>query len=934
MMQNKYRFTSAVLAVLTVLSVFTCLCVSPISVYAADSEEEVDYTKYYTTAYATPEEKLATMELRISNDNYALYVDAVSAEVAILNRHTGQITFSNPYNIARSSGTAAQKAQLMSQLIVTYIDNGTERIYDSFTEAVSRGQVKVKNLRSGIRVEYSIGRENSTRLVPRVISKESFENNILANIPSNSRAYRIMLSYYKLFDQNDPKLSASQKASMLAQYPITAQTPVYAFDTGSVNDRVLTEIEGYITRYCPDYGFEQLEADHAAVNYVNQDSVPALFKIALEYYLEDDGLRVRLPASGIRFDESLFTLSSIQVLPYFGCGFSADLNDATRLYDGYLFLPDGSGALLNFSDISSAVSISGTVYGPDQAYNTLIGANAKNIYWPVFGAVQTITSNGAGNVKGDVTSSGYMALIQEGESLTTISGVSGGKSYNYNTAYATFSPRPRDSYDLSTVVSGVAAGSMVTVVSERKYSGNLMIKYFLLSDEKLSQKDDFSKQDSYYEASYMGMVKAMRKYLYDNNILNRLDTDKVQEDIPLFIESFGSVKTEKRILTFPVYMQTALTSFDNLNTMSESLRAAGITNLNYKLTGFFNGGLISSVPYKVKVQKVLGGKKGFLDFSSYAEENGIGVYPDFDFAYANLEGAKNFDGLSYRKHLAKTIDNRYAIKRDYTSIIQSYSETSYLAISPSFYSYFYDKFQTNYSKLSPSGISVSTLGYALNSDFDEKDSYHREDAKESTIKLLERIKEDYGSVMLEQGNLYTIGYADKILNVALDSSQYKVSKVTIPFIGMVLHGNVEFTGSAINMSGDTDYDILKAIENGAGMYFTLSYQNTSELKKLGDLSKYYSVAFDIWLDDVVKYYNELNDAIADCQTSLITGHEFLVGERVTESTADDTSDYTVNNSKIVKVTYENGVSFILNYNNYTVRADGHEIGALGYVRIG
>ena len=101
-----------------------------------------------------------------------------------------------------------------------------------------------------------------------------------------------------------------------------------------------------------------------------------------------------------------------------------------------------------------------------------------------------------------------------------------------------------------------------------------------------------------------------------------------------------------------------------------------------------------------------------------------------------------------------------------------------------------------------------------------------------------------------------------------------------------------------------------------------------------DLSKYYSVAFDIWLDDVVKYYNELNDAIADCQTSLITGHEFLVGERVTESTADDTSDYTVNNSKIVKVTYENGVSFILNYNNYTVRADGHEIGALGYVRIG
>lgn len=934
-MQKKYRFLSAILALLTVMSAF--VLVTPITVFAAEEEEEeFNYSVYYTTKYETPEEKLATMQLCAQNENYELYVDPISAEVGVLNRHTGQITLSNPYNISRSSGTAAQKAKIMSQLIISYVENGAEYTYDSFTEAVSRGQIKIKNMRNGIRVEYSIGRENPIRLVPRLISKDSFEQNILANFEEGTRAYRLMLSYYKLYDYNDPTLSDSQKASMLAKYPIVAKMPVYAFDTTAVNDRTLNEVENYILTNCPNYTFSSLEDDHAAVNYVNEDRVPALFKMALEYYLEDDGLRVRLPASGIRFDETAFSLTNIQVLPYFGCGSTTDLNDKANIFDGYLFLPDGSGALMNFSEITSSVTIKDMIYGQDMAYNTISGANSKNISWPVFGLVQKSTPNGNVEDKTPVYK-GYFAMISEGEALSTISAESGGTSYNYNTMFATFSPRPRDSYDLSTVVGGLSEGSMVTVVSKRKYTGNFTIKYYMLSDENLAKNTSFGSSEDYYEASYIGMVDAMRRYMYDNNILSRLDNDSVDEDIPLYIESFGSVKTQERVLTFPVYLQTALTSFDNLATMIDELKGAGITNVDFRLTGFFNGGLVSSVPYKVKVQSVLGGKKGFTELLDFAKENGIGVYPEFDFAYANIEGAKSFDGISYRKHLAKTIDNRYVNKREYTSILQDYNWTSYLAISPHFYSHFFEKFNANMSKITDNldSISVSTLGYALNSDFDEDESYNRDDAKENTVDVLSDIKENYSSVMIDGGNLYALQYADKILNVSLDSSQYKNAKVSIPFLGMVLHGNVEFAGEAINMSGDTDYDILKAIENGAGMYFILSYQNTSRLKELGYLSSYYSIAYDIWFEDMVSYYNRLNEAIADCQTSLIVDHEFIVGEQIVDDKDEnDTSDYTVNNSKIVKVTYENGVSFILNYNNFAVEADGYTVGALDYVRIG
>lgn len=85
---------------------------------------------------------------------------------------------------------------------------------------------------------------------------------------------------------------------------------------------------------------------------------------------------------------------------------------------------------------------------------------------------------------------------------------------------------------------------------------------------------------------------------------------------------------------------------------------------------------------------------------------------------------------------------------------------------------------------------------------------------------------------------------------------------------------------AMNNAGDMNYQILKAIENGAGMYFQLSYQNTEKLKTNGDFSKYYSIDFDIWFEDLVAAYNKLNDAIADLQTKLIVDHEFVPAHRV------------------------------------------------------
>ncbi|MBQ2863276.1 MAG: hypothetical protein IJE84_03790, partial [Clostridia bacterium] len=105
----------------------------------------------------------------------------------------------------------------------------------------------------------------------------------------------------------------------------------------------------------------------------------------------------------------------------------------------------------------------------------------------------------------------------------------------------------------------------------------------------------------------------------------------------------------------------------------------------------------------------------------------------------------------------------------------------------------------------------------------------------------------------------------------------------VPFMGVVIHGSINFTGSPINMEGDMDYALLKAIENGASLYFILSYDNTELLKEDVTLSQYYSVRYDIWKEDVIKIYEKLNNAIGDLQDQLIVGHEFLDASRVPDA---------------------------------------------------
>ena len=318
--------------------------------------------------------------------------------------------------------------------------------------------------------------------------------------------------------------------------------------------------------------------------YEGSNTAPALFKMALEYYLEDGTLRVRFPVNGLRFDDTAYQLTSIQILPYFGCG--------NYEFNGYLLLPDGSGTIVRFEDFAalSGKTVTGKVYGQDYAFYEISGEHQESVRLPVFGVVENyanVTSkikitvrdpfeDPFGNLitgeeireivkEYDYENRGYFAIIEEGEALASISTETGGRTSTYDTVMTTITPRQRDTYDIADAISG-AGSAMWTVTSKRKYTGNYTLRYTMLNDPLIEEEKGI--KEDYYPTTYMGMVEACRDYLEKNGILTRLTAEDVKEDIPLYIESFGTALTQEKILSVPIDVHTPLTTFEDLKSMT------------------------------------------------------------------------------------------------------------------------------------------------------------------------------------------------------------------------------------------------------------------------------------------------------------------------------------------------------------------------------
>ncbi len=970
----KNRFTKLLALFICAFMLMSSFASFSVLADEAEGEEEVPVTwediwadvkkpAYMDTGFTSVKERILAsgstaidpMELLAVIDGYAFYGDTVTGEMIFLVLKDKTLTkeailatsgipeytafyCTNPYNAGNAKAIFGEnesapkvKEQLLSQIIISFTDiEDDTTTMNSFADAAANQQIIVKNIRGGVRVEYTIGREQVTYLAPRLIRKEKLEA-LVDQIVINGSEYTAsrFKAFYLLKDLNDETLPEKAKEQMKKDYPITEQFAIYACDP-TISTQDLMTLEKYVKSYT-DYDYETMEADHAETDYEAEDEVPPLFKLALEYRVDGDEITVRCNAGNIRFDSSAYSLSDVQVLPFGGAG---DVNN-----NGFILSPDGSGSLIDFKDfaiLDGRKVDSSTLYGQDYAYHTIAGEHREVARMPVFGVYQRVEKDSQkqidvpvldadGNPTYDengnpVTKSetvdvaleiAYLAVIEEGDSLASVNVSYGGSTHNYASVYTSFNPRPKDKYLLN---GGLSVGSNVmwTVESERKYTGNFTMRLFIL---------DGSEDGDAEEKSYSDMAAAYREYLIRTGVLTEME--KAEGGIPLYLETLGALETTKTFLGFPYEDTIALTSFqDTIDILEELGGEYGIDNIKVKMSGWYNGGLMGDIATSLEIEECLGGEEGFKELINYAKENNYTLFPDIELSFAYSDNW--FDDFDSSEDCVLTIDERSARKQVYDPVWQGFVTITpgEAILSANYMKKLYEKAYADYEKFGVGAISVGTVGEYLSSDFNTDRPLTREDSKELTVQLLDTISENQ-KVLVNSGNDYTLPYVTDIINMPLDDSRLLISYATVPFMSMVLHGYKEYAGYALNLAGDYEYYLLKTIESGASPYFVVAVDNVAELKQYtySALEGYYSVRYSTWVDDIVSAYNMINEALSDVRNATMVRHSVLT---------DD--------GKVAKVIYETDEQYITFYVNYTdadyeVEDAGVIIPAEGYTKL-
>ncbi len=877
----KKKITAIILAVIMLLST--------IGTFTSTAAEPV----YSSDRYNAENTKLLGMEKKLDNGKLELYINETTAEVAIKNKKTGEIILSNP--------TDPIADEYRSQLIVYYKKTASDEVdqsYGSYKDCIGLDdpQVEFEYTSDKVVIKYTLGEDLSFKYLPRALSQAEYEyliGEMMRACPDEYEydfvsyfKYNEKLGYWELKTKNKNNMRKAERCCIEAGYTV-----------------------------------ERKLAHYDEIGYVPEDETEtASFTIGLEYRLEDESFVAEIDASKISYNRESFILTKVAVLPYMN---AANYNEA-----GYNFIPDGSGALVRYEDVASQNStnnMESSLYGTDRVYYSVTQRIQEQAIMPVFGQVLHELPY----------DSGFFAIIESGDAVAS---VLSSHNASYHSVYAVFRMSAND------MRTGVSLGSQkgnLGFKSNEIFKDKCTVKYTMLIPEALQEAENVSG----YDATYIGMAALYRDYLTDNGKIEKMSSEEVAKKTKLFLEVFGSMKVEKRYATIPITVNDSLTSFDQVMLIQDELSEAGIGPMNFILTGFANEGLSTKYPTKIKWLRSVGGKAGFEKLLLDAEAKGYEVSPNFDFAYSTYLYGN--DNIKYRDHGAKSLDNRFAMKLIYDPGLQVLDMVGGISISSGSYDYAYEKFAKSAVKYDMKNVAVLTLGSDLNSDYNEKNFHFRTDSLDNTVELLAKLNGKVESstqykLLVEKGNAYTYEYISYITDTPLDSSRLRNASEAVPFTGMVLHGSIVYTGGALNMEGDDEYLFLKSLENGANLYFTIAYENVEYLKLDWHFNEYFSVSYDLWKDYIIERYAEYNKVMESKQDSYIVDHDFLNssefnvdGNTVYRLYEDSEELGMVENSKVVRVEYENGEGFFINYNSefsveITYQGRRYEVSPMSY----
>lgn len=563
---------------------------------------------------------------------------------------------------------------------------------------------------------------------------------------------------------------------------------------------------------------------------VSVEMIPGGFRAKLDYptqelgfeaevKLYDDGsITACIPESSIYENADNKKIGNIYVFPLLG---SSRLGEK----EGYMFVPDGNGALIYLDDKDGRFD-SGyvqKVYGSDigvgesyvlsllwDSYET--HNDAEMILAPVYGMVHTDDEMG------------YLAIIESGDEEASIYATPNGAYSDYNWITAAF--RKCTTYIQPTSNSG---GSVTKVTDRIKYDIN--VRYMFVDGA---------------DANYTGLAKRYRDYLIEKDELVKVEDDfKVRLDfLGLDVENWMLWKKDAPV-----------TTVDNIREIYADLESEGVTDILSIYKGWQDGGIFDLPVTSYDVDSSIGGARELSKLMDECEGKNIDFYLFTDGVRANTEtGNTTFDTV-------KKMDKRLYTQDTYQNV---YREFVYWTPQKSLQNL--QLLQKNFVKKGVNKIGNTMFTYTMGDTMQT-----RLVSKYLYGEALRQISENM-DLMLEAPVQCYWQYAKAIVDMPIADSDYIYTDQSVPFLSIALKGILPMYGDYVNFEANEREYFLKLVETGIYPSFYLTYENPSELIYTNS-SDVYTAQYSVYRDQILNYYDELSEVSERTKGSMIVNHE-------------------------------------------------------------
>jgi hypothetical protein len=587
------------------------------------------------------------------------------------------------------------------------------------------------------------------------------------------------------------------------------------------------------------------------------------FTIPVQVTVNQDYVETKIIQEGVK--ETKMGLVWVRPYPFLG----AEYTDGQ---DGYLFIPDGAGALVKFKENQLNVNkiYDELTYGQDIAFPG-INNNRNKVMMPVFGMKSG--------------SKGFLAVVHDGDEYADVVAAPAGVLSNYNWIGAQMNYRSSFLQFTTRNTNVPDSWGYVDYDRDQIFGSDRSVRYYMLDEKK---------------TDYVGMAEAYRNYLIKEKAAKPVTVK--DPNIPLYTNIIGGDR-EKGVIS---------DRYLNLTTTSEgiqiinSLHDKGINNMSLTYTGWQKGGY-SSFGQTFPVDSRIGGDSGMKAFIDHAHELGYPVYLEAQYSLNNTNAGGFDEKFNAMVNLAgRTLMQSPLFNRERTPVV-----------SDKYVEQMVDKDLPTYKAMGVDGLAVGLLGQRLFNDYNTAYGSSRNDARKIQERILQKIKDTLGGVQGDKSNVYALPHINYIRGMVYDNSYDLFSDESVPFAQIATHGLVSYSSEYVNNRQEDVNDFLRDIEYGAAPSFVFTKAETKKYVNSYGL-RFYNTYYPDWENFASEQYKRYNEALGDVQDQFITGHQKLA-EGVKETTYSNGKRILVNYNL---TEYRNGDLIVPAHNFVVIRGGG------------